>query len=126
MVIHPYKCAAAGCKYGQYRVAYDSYAHREYNHKGATYTGDCDPPNSTSNTITRWRVSDTRTYENSALKYSAGPFGWHTNCALEVYWWTQTVPRDYSPGLMQSRGHFEWDSSQVNGDFDEFIWTSSY
>lgn len=117
-----YRCAAAGCKYGKYRAAYDSYAHREYWHVGATASGTCDP----TNDIVQWRVSETRTYEDSVLKYTAGPFGWHTNCALLAYLWTVTVPRDYAVGLMQSRAHFEWDAACGGCDFDELIWTSTY
>lgn len=118
----PYVCAMAGCKYGQYRVAYDSYAHQRYYHRGATASGTCDP----SNDVVRWRVSNTRTYENGSLKNSDGPFGWHDNCALATYTWTKLVPRDYRPGLMQSRGHYEWDVACSGCDFDEFIWTPQY
>lgn len=117
-----YKCAVSGCKYGQYRAAYDSLAHHQTDHRGSTASGSCDP----SNNVIQWRVSETRTYENGSSKYSAGPLGWHTNCSLSTYYWTQTVPRDYSPGLMRSRGHFEWDASCTGCDFDEFIWTAWY
>jgi len=117
-----YKCALSGCKYGKFRAGYDTYSHRQFAHRGATASGTCDP----SNNVTRWRVSKSRLYEFGSLKYSAGPFGWHTNCSLQTYTWTQTVPRDGGTGNMYSKAHFEWDASCGGCDFDEWIQSYSY
>lgn len=115
-------CVPSGCKYGKYQTEYDTFAHKQFDNGGATASGSCDNSNP-PNDVTQWRVSQDRVYEDGVLRYSVGPFGWHTNCAVQVFDWTATVPREGS--TMHARAHYEW-QTQCCGGFDDYVWSNYY
>ena len=112
-----WKCAPAGCKYGQTRIKYDRQIKTWYaaEWKGGTASQTCDP----SNDVKKWRLQELKA--TSGLTYGWGPQTYQTNCAVDDGYFGFNVNRSWSGGLDVKFTHFH-DVACGGCDFTSVTW----